>query len=184
MRFLVLASMLALTACSNPVPSFIVAPQVFWNQSNQLNGVAFSLNVQDNRPTNGTLIMRDGDKVNSYPTSNNLPQQLQDVLTDALSKQGAQVSGAEPVVVTIQINQLEANAELRTVEHIVKNNVELTVLIERDSGSFNKSYSGKSSFSGPFKLDTAVAERELRVLTEQVIGNLLRDPSWQEFLRN
>ncbi len=94
------------------------------------------------------------------------------------------LSEAEPVVVTVQINQLEANAELRTVEHIVKNNVELSIQIERDSGSFNKSYSGKSSFSGPFKLDTAVAERELRVLTEQVIANLLRDQSWQDFLRN
>ncbi len=77
MRLLLLASMLTLTACSNPVPSFIVAPQVFWNQTNQLSSVAFSLNVQDNRPTNGTLVMRDGDKVNAYPTSNDLPQQLQ-----------------------------------------------------------------------------------------------------------
>jgi uncharacterized lipoprotein YajG len=184
MRRLIFVSLLSLAACSNPVPSFIVAPQVFWTQSNQLSNVAVSINVQDNRPTEGTLIMRDGDKVNSYPTSNNLPQQLQQVLTDALTQQGARVSAAEPVVVTVQINQLEANAELKTVEHVVKNNVELTVLIERNSGSFNKSYSGKSSFSGPFKLDTAVAERELRVLTEQVLANILRDPSWQDFLRN
>ncbi len=184
MRRLLLASMLTLAACSNPVPSFIVAPQVFWNQTNQLSNVAFRLNVQDNRPTNGTLVMRDGDKVNAYPTSNDLPQQLQQALASAFTSQGARLSEAEPVVVTVQINQLEANAELRTVEHIVKNNVELSIQIERDSGSFNKSYSGKSSFSGPFKLDTAVAERELRVLTEQVIANLLRDQSWQDFLRN
>jgi len=186
MRSILLAAVFAVgvAGCSNPVPSFIVAPQLMTNQSNQLSQVAFSLVVQDNRPTNGTLIMRDGDSVRSYPTSNDLTSQIQQTLTTAMQQQGASISGNEPVRVTIQINQLEANAELKTVEHVVKNNVELTVLIERDSGSFNKSYSGKSSFSGPFKLDTAVAERELRVLTEQVLGNLMRDSSWQNFLRN
>lgn len=186
MRSILLAAVFAVgvAGCSNPVPSFIVAPQVMTNQSNQLSNVAFSLIVQDNRPSNGTLIMRDGDSVKSYPATNDLTGQIQQTLTSALQQQGAVVSPAEMVRVTVQINQLEANAELKTVEHQVKNNVELTVLIERDSGSFNKSYSGKSSFSGPFKLDTAVAERELRVLTEQVLGNLLRDNSWQDFLRN
>lgn len=184
MRRFLIASCLILAACSNPVPSFIVAPQVFWNQTNQLNNVAFSLVVQDNRPGNGTLIMRSGDNVRTYPTSNNLSEQLQQAFSSAFSSQGARLSSMEPIVVTIQINQLEANAELKTVEHVVRNNVELSIQIERESGSFNKSYSGKSSFSGPFKLDTAVAERELRVLTEQVMANLLRDPTWQDFLRN
>lgn len=186
MRSILLAAVFAVgvAGCSNPVPSFIVAPQVMSNQSNQLSNVAFSLVVQDNRPSNGTLVMRDGDSVKSYPTTNDLTGQIQQTLITALQQQGATISGAEPVRVTIQINQLEANAELKAVEHVVKNNVELTVQIERDSGSFNKSYSGKSSFSGPFKLDTAVAERELRVLTEQVLGNLMRDSSWQDFLRN
>lgn len=186
MRSILFAAVFAVgvAGCSNPVPSFIVAPQIFWNQSNQLTNTGFALNVQDNRPTNGTLIMRDGDSVKSYPTTNDLTGQLQQTLSSALTQQGARISAAEPVIVTLQINQLEANAELKAVEHVVKNSVELTLLIERESGSFNKSYSGKSSFSGPFKLDTAVAERELRVLTEQVLGNMLRDPSWQDFLRN
>lgn len=186
MRSILLAAVFAVgvTGCSNPVPSFIVAPQILSSQSNQLSNTAFRLTVQDNRPTSGTLIMRDGDSVKSYPTSNNLTGELQNTLTATLQQQGARIVPGEPVVVTLQINQLEANAELKAVEHVVKNNVELTLLIERDSGSFNKSYSGKSSFSGPFKLDTAVAERELRLLTEQVLGNMLRDPSWQDFLRN
>jgi uncharacterized lipoprotein YajG len=183
-RFVLAAALLGLTACSNPVPSFIVAPTVFWNQSTQLSGVAFTLQVQDNRASNGTLIMRDGDKVNAYPTTNNLPQQIQDTLTQAMTAQGARITPGEPVIVTIQINQLEANANLKAVEHIVRNTVELTISIERESGSFNKPFSGRSTFSGPFKLDTAVAERELRILTEQVLASLLRDPSWQEFLRN
>jgi uncharacterized lipoprotein YajG len=185
MRRLLLTAALSLTlvACSNPVPSFIVAPQLMTNQSGQLSNVRLSLTVQDNRPTNGTLIMRDGDGVKSYPASNDLIGAITQTLTGAISQKGAVVAAGEPIMVTIQINQLEANAEIKTVDHVVRNNVEISVLIDRNGSTYNKSFSARGNFSAPFKLDTAVAERELRLLVEQVLGEVMADSSWQDFVR-
>jgi len=176
--------LMTLVGCSNNVQSFIVAPEVFWTPSNKLTGMTFALTVQDNRPSNATLIMRDGDQVRSYPATNNLVGQLNTTLSDTFKKQGAQVQVSDPVAMIIQINQLEANAEINLANHTVRNSVALTLMIEKGTGSFNKSYSANSSFTQPLKLDTAMAERELRILTEQVLGNMLNDASWQDFLRN
>ncbi len=185
MRRLMLAAAisLSLVACSNPVPSFIVAPQLISNQSGQLSNVRLTLAVQDNRPTNGTLIMRDGDGVRSYPASNDLIGAISQTLTTAMTQKGAVVTPNETTLMTVQINQLEANAEIKTVEHVVRNNVEITVLIDRNGSTYNKSFSARGNFKAPFKLDTAVAERELRLLVEQVLAQLMADPSWQDFVR-
>ena len=185
MRRLMLAAAMSLTlvACSNPVPSFIVAPQLITNQSGQLSNVRLSLTVQDNRPTNATLVMRDGNGVKSYPTSNDMIGAITQSLTGAIAQKGGVVAAGEPTMVTVQINQLEANAEIKTVEHEVRNNVEITILIDRNGSTYNKSFSARSNFSAPFKLDTAVAERELRLLVEQVLGQVMADSSWQDFVR-
>jgi uncharacterized lipoprotein YajG len=65
----------------------------------------------------------------------------------------------------------------------VKNDVELRIAIENQHGTFDKVYAGKSSFSGPFKLDNAAAEVKLRVLTEQVLAELLNDSSWHSYVK-
>lgn len=186
MRSLLLVAALSasLVGCSNAVQSFIVAPQVLASQSNQLANVSFAFSVQDNRASNATLVMRDGDSVKNYPATNDVIGQIQNTLTAAFKKHGATVSANEQVTVTLQINQLEANAEIKLANHTVRNSVEVTLLIEKNGASFNKSFSGAGSFTQPLKLDTAMAERELRVLTEQVLNDLMRDQSWQNFVRN
>jgi hypothetical protein len=57
------------------------------------------------------------------------------------------------------------------------------VLVDRNGSTYNKSFRARSNFSAPFKLDTAVAERELRLLVEQVLGQVMADSSWQDFVR-
>lgn len=186
MRAVFFAAALAasLVGCSNSVQSFIVSPQVLATQSNELANVSFALTVQDNRPNNATLIMRDGDSVKSYPATNDVIGQIQVTLTDALKKRGANVAAADTTTVTIQINQLEANAELSIAQHVVHNAVSVTLQIEKNGSSFNKSFNRSGKWSQPLKLDTAMAERELRVLTEQVLNDLMADTTWQNFLRN
>ncbi len=186
MRSLLLVAALtaSLVGCSNAVQSFIVAPQVLATQSNQLANVSFTFSVQDNRPSTATLVMRDGDTVKNYPASNDVMGQIQNTLTEAFKKQGASVTSADSVTVTLQVNQLQANAEIKLANHTVRNSVEVTLLIEKNGASFNRSFSGSGSFTQPLKLDTAMAERELRVLTEQVLNDVMRDASWQNFLRN
>lgn len=186
MRTALLATALAalLVGCSNSVQSFIVSPQVLATQSNELANVSFALTVQDNRPTNSTLIMRDGDSVKNYPATNDVIGQIQSTLIDALKKRGAAVNAADSTSVTIQINQLEANAELGLAQHVVHNAVSITLLIEKNGASFNKSFNRSGKWSQPLKLDTAMAERELRVITEQVLNDVMADSSWQNFLRN
>lgn len=182
-RPVLLAFSLALAACSSTSSSFLVVPQVFWNQSKVLAGAEFVLTVVDQRPSDQTLFLRKGTAVSSLPTSNNLAQQLESTLTDAMTAQGAKLTSSGVTTVTVQILKLSADADQRTVEHLVKNDVELRIAIENGQGSFDKVYAGKSSFSAPFKLDNAVAEGKLRVLTEQVLAELLNDSSWHSYVK-
>ncbi len=46
---------LVLAACSSTSSSFLVTPQVFWNQSKTLAGAEFVLTVVDQRPSDQTL---------------------------------------------------------------------------------------------------------------------------------
>ena len=145
MRYAMLV-LLLLTGCSSPLPGFIIAPQVFWPQTNQL-------------------------------------QQLEQTLSQALTSQGASLTTNSNVTMTVNINQLQAIVDQRTLEHAVTNQVALTVFIQHPQGTFSKSYSGDSSFTAPFKMDIAAVERELRVLTEQVLAQLLQDSSWHQVVK-
>ena len=151
-RSVFVALSLALAACSSTSSSFLVTPQVFWNQSKTLAGAEFVLTVVDQRPSDQTLFLRKGTAVTSLPTSNNLAQQLESTLTDAMTAQGAKLTSSSVTTMTVQILKLSADADQRTVEHLVKNDVELRIAIQNSNGSFDKVYAGKSSFSGPFKL--------------------------------
>lgn len=183
MRTGLVALSLAFAACSSTSSSFLVTPQVFWNQSKNLAGAEFVLTVVDQRPSDQTLFLRKGTAVTSLPTSNNLAVQLESTLTDAMTAQGAKLTSSSVTTMTVQILKLSADADQRTVEHVVKNDVELRIAIENHNGSFDKTYAGKSSFSGPFKLDNAAAEVKLRVLTEQVLAELLNDSSWHPYVK-
>lgn len=182
MRYLILAVLL-LSGCASKAPSFIVAPQVFWPQSAQLTQTRFNFAVTDNRQQNYSLQIQQGSKTNQYPTSNDLRGQLEQTIRQALTDQGATIVSGSERLLTIQIDQLQAHINQRTLDHEVLNKVTLTVFVQHASGTFRKSYSGDSRFTSPFKADIAAVERELRVLTEQVVGKLLLDTSWQSELR-
>lgn len=182
MRALLLAVLL-LTGCSSPTPGFILAPQVFWPQSNQLQQSSFAFNVSDERPLGYTLRLRNADKVEQIKTSNDVRAQLEQTLSAALTEQGARLTPNSSTQMTVRIAQLQAMVEQRTLEHAVTNQVALTVFIQSNQGTFSKTYSGDSSFTAPFKMDIAAVERELRVLTEQVLAQLLQDTSWHAAVR-
>jgi uncharacterized lipoprotein len=182
MRFLLLAALL-LAGCSSPVPSFILAPQVFWSQSNQLQQSRFAFAVTDERGRPFSLRLRNGEKVDQIATRNDIRAQLEQTLSQALIAQGAVLDVNSDTQMTIKINQLQALVEQRTLEHAVTNQVVLTVVVQNANGSFNKTYSGDSSFTAPFSMDVAAVERELRVLIEQVLAQLLQDNSWHQAVR-
>jgi uncharacterized lipoprotein len=180
---LVLFVVAFLAGCSTAVPSFILAPQVFWPQSNQLQNTQFAFSVSDVRPIRYTLRLRDGNKVNQIETRNDLRAQLEQTLSQALTEQGARLDFNSSTQMTVKISQLQALVEQHTLEHSVTNQVSLTVFVDSPNGTFSKTYSGDSSFTAPFKMDVAAVERELRVLTERVLGQLLQDSSWHQAVR-
>lgn len=183
MRYLVMLALLTLAGCSSTRPGFILAPQVFAPQSNQLQQTRFAFAVIDERGLPYTLRIQNGDNVEQIATSNNLTGQLQQSLVQALQEQGAVQDAGSDVQLTVKIAQLQALVDQRTLEHSVTNQVALTVQVQHPQGSFSKTYSGDSSFTAPFKMDIAAVERELRVLTEQVITQMWQDSSWQQALR-
>jgi uncharacterized lipoprotein len=183
MRFVLLAVLL-LTGCSSSVPSFILAPQVFWPQSNQLRNTQFAFTVSDNRPIPYSLRLREGNNVKQIEAKNDIRSQLEQTLSQALIDQGASLDFNSGTQMTVKIAQLQALVEQRTLEHAVTNQVALTIFIESPNNTFSKTYSGDSSFTAPFKMDVAAVERELRVLTEQVLGQMLQDSSWQQAVRD
>ncbi|MBZ9611124.1 YajG family lipoprotein [Rheinheimera maricola] len=182
MRLLLLVVVL-LAGCSSPTPSFILSPQVFWPQSNQLQQSSFAFNVSDERGVPYSLRLRNGDKVQHIKTQNDLRAQLEQTLSQVLSQQGASLNSNSAKRMTVKIVQLQALVEQHTLEHAVTNQVAFTVSIQHDQGTFSKTYSGDSSFTAPFKMDVAAVERELRVLIEQVLAQLLQDTSWKNELR-
>ena len=182
MRFLCLAVLL-LAGCSSTVPSFILAPQVFWPQSNQLQQTSFAFAVQDERGQAYTLRLNESGKVQHVSTGNDLRSQIEMTLAQALKDQGAMLDYNSQTQVTVKIAQLQALVEQRTLDHSVTNQVALTVFVQSSQGTFSKTYSGDSSFTAPFKMDVAAVERELRILTERVLGQLLQDTSWQQAVR-
>ncbi|GAB2905794.1 YajG family lipoprotein [Rheinheimera gaetbuli] len=175
--------LLLLTGCASQIPGFILSPQVFWPQLNQLQQSRFAFNVTDVRGQAYTLRLQQGGKVQHIATANDVRSQLEQTLSKALIEQGATLNPNSSNSLTIKINQLQAIVDQRTLEHAVTNQVALTVYIQHPQGTFSKTYSGDSSFTAPFKMDIAAVERELRVLTEQVLAQLLQDASWQQVVR-
>ncbi|MCB5225476.1 YajG family lipoprotein [Alishewanella sp. 16-MA] len=182
MRYLSLVLLLLVAGCATKVPSFIVAPQIFWPQTTELSGRQFSFAVVDLRPRTHSLTIQQGGNENNYRTSNDVRFQLEKTVAAALTEQGANLLGQQGTQLKIQINQLQANVQQRPLDHLVTNQVALTIFIQRDDGSFTKSYAGDSSYTAPFKVDLAAVERELRILTEQVLNQLLQDPTWKSEL--
>ena len=182
MRYALLL-LLLLTGCASQLPGFIIAPQVFWPQSNQLQQSRFAFAVADVRGQAYSLRLQQGGKVQHISTANDVRAQLEQTLAQALTQQGASLTTDSSVKMTVKISQLQAMVDQRTLEHAVTNLVSLNVFIEHPQGTFSKSYSGDSSYTAPFKMDIAAVERELRVLTEQVLAQLLQDTSWHQVVR-
>lgn len=182
MRYVLFAALL-LAGCSSQVPNFILAPQVYPVASNQLSQARFAFAVSDERGIAYTLRLKDGDKVKQIMTSNDVRSQLEQTLSQALTEQGAVLDINSNTQMTVKIAQLQALVDQRTLEHVVTNQVAFKVYIQNVQGTFSKTYSGDSSFTAPFKMDVAAVERELRLLTEQVLTQLLQDNSWQQAVR-
>ena len=134
----VFLTLLLLTGCSSPTPGFIIAPQVFLPQSNQLQQSRFAFNVSDERGLPYTLRLRNGDKVQQIKASNDVRLQLEQTLTQALNAQGAQLDNNSSNRMTVRIAQLQALVEQRTLEHAVTNQVALTVFVQNEQGTFSK----------------------------------------------
>lgn len=183
MRALWFITFLVLAGCATKVPSFMVVPQIFWPQPTELQGTQFSFNVVDMRPRAQTLTIRQGSNENNYRTSNDVRLQLEQTIANALRDKGSILNNQHNVQLKIQMNQLQANVSQRPLDHQVVNQVALTIFIQSDNGTFSKSYAGDSSYTAPFKVDLAAVERELRILTEQVLSQLLQDPAWKAALR-
>lgn len=179
----VLLCLFMLVGCAAKSPMLIVSPQVFWPQPPSLAQSSFSFFLLDQRASLNTLIIERGDKKQSYTTVNDLRAELEQTVADALTARGASISNQSERSLTIQINQLQARVNQRPLDHEVVNRVTMTVLVQKNGDSFSKAYSGDSRQIAPLRADIAVIERELRVLTEQVLTDLLRDDSWQTFIR-
>ena len=182
MRYLWLTLAILLAGCATQVPSFIVAPQIFWPQTAELQGSAFDFALVDLRPRPQTLTIRQGNNEQHYRTTNDVRAQLEATVAKALQEKGATLNSQQSVQMKIQINQLQANVMQRPLDHLVTNQVAMTVFIQSDNGTFTKSYAGDSNYTAPLKVDLAAVERELRVLTEQVLNQLLQDPAWKSAL--
>lgn len=182
MRYILL-TLLLLTGCSAPTPKFILSPQLFWPQSTQLQQARFSFAVSDERGRPHTLRIQQGTAIQQINASNDISADLKRTMTQALTDQGAIIDQNSDTQMTVKITLLQALVDQRSLEHTVTNQVALTVFVQSSQGTFSKTYSGDSSYTAPFRMDVAAVERELRVLTEQVLGQILQDNSWHQAVR-
>jgi uncharacterized lipoprotein YajG len=182
MRIMLLC-LVMLAGCASKPPMLIVSPQVFWPQAPSLAQSSFNFYLLDQRSSMNTLVIVRGKKNQGYTTANNLRAELEQTVANALKQRGANLVNQDARSLTIQINQLQARVNQRPLDHEVVNSVTMTVLVQNNGNSFSKAYSGDSRQIAPLQADIAVIERELRVLTEQVLTDLLQDDSWQTFIR-
>ena len=184
MRYLLVIMLLLVSSCSNNPTKFILAPQAFLAPSQVLNQSQFSFKVVDNRAMSYTLrVVKEG-KSYQLKTSNNVVAHIESSVSEALSQQGADLNTNSNNQVEIQIAQLQALVSQNTLDYTVTNQVALLINVKTPAGEFSKTYSGDGNFTAAFKMDVATVERELRILTEQVLSQLLQDNSWQAFLRS
>lgn len=183
MRVLSFVVLFLLAGCATQVPSFIVAPQIFWPQTAELQGTRFDFALVDLRARPQTLTIRQGGNDQQFRTSNDVRAQLERTVAAALQEKGAILDANQSTQLRIQINQLQASVTQRPLDHQVVNQVTMTVFVQTPGGSFTKSYAGDSNYTAPFKVDLAAVERELRILTERVLNQLLQDPEWKQNLR-
>lgn len=182
MRIFSFVALLFLAGCATQVPSFIVAPQIFWPQTAELHGKNFDFALVDLRARPQTLTIRQGSNEQQFRTTNDVRAQLERTVSAALQEKGAVLDANQSTQLRIQINQLQANVTQRPLDHQVVNQVTLTVFVQTQGGTFTKSYAGDSNFTAPLKVDLAAVERELRILTERVLNQLLQDPEWKQNL--
>lgn len=182
MRYILL-SLLLLTGCSAPTPKFFLSPQIFWPQSTQLQQARFAFAVSDERSRAYSLRVQTGTAIQQVNASNDIRIDIQRTMAQALTVQAATLDQNSSTRMTLKINQLQAMVDQRTLEHAVTNQVSLTVFVQSNQGTFSKTYTGDSSYTAPFRMDVAAVERELRVLTEQVLGKILQDNSWHQAVR-
>lgn len=184
MRYLLVFMLLLISACSNNPTKFILAPQAFAPQNQALSQTKFNLQLVDSRAMPYTLKVMNGNKSFQLKTSNDLLSHLKTTITQALTEQGAAINSSNDYQVKIQIAQLQALVQQNTLDHTVTNQVAFIINVQTAAGAFTKTYSGDGNYTGPFTMDVAAVERELRLLTEQVLSQLLQDSSWQHFLRS
>ena len=104
MRYLWLTLAILLAGCATQVPSFIVAPQIFWPQTAELQGAAFDFALVDLRPRPQTLTIRQGSNEQHYRTTNDVRAQLEATVAKALQEKGATLNSQQSVQMKIQIN--------------------------------------------------------------------------------
>ncbi|PHI37104.1 hypothetical protein CBQ28_10585 [Pseudoalteromonas sp. GCY] len=183
MRFslLIILLTLILVGCESSPRSVILHPEYQGPSSNAL-AANVAVEVNDLRTTKYTIRVKNQEPALYVPDAN-LPVNFNQVLTQALTAHGAQITPAAAAQITVNINRFKAIIDESFSTHQSDAEADVTVLIKQGSRSFEKQYKGSANLNGPLKHDQAKIEEQLNNLAQQVVTRIVQDPEFIQFVR-
>ena len=184
-KFLIAASVLALTACSAPSePQLTIAPSPVIAAQPTANGQALSLESRDLRTAQFIAVVDSGrENVQPLHATQNLRITLEEALSRQLRSQGYTVTEESQGTLRLDILEAMVNIKHSVMSHELSSKLQLQLVVESPKGKFVKRYSGKSDRTGAMSASVEDMEQALSDLITAVLKDIYADPELNTYMQ-
>ncbi|MFC1503230.1 YajG family lipoprotein [Pseudomonadota bacterium] len=184
-KFLLAASVLALTACSAPSdPQLSLAPTPVIASQATAHGQSLSLESRDLRTAQFIAVVDSGRKnVQPLHANQNLRVTLEDALSRQLRSQGYLITEETEGKVRLDILEAMVNVKHSVMSHDLSSKLQLQLVVETSNGKFVKRYSGKSDKTGTMSASVEDMELSINNLMTAVLKDIYADTELNRYLQ-
>ncbi|KMV31301.1 YajG family lipoprotein [Photobacterium swingsii] len=184
-KFLLVASVLALSACSAPqAPQLTLAPTPVIATQASVNGTHVNLTSQDLRPAQFIAVVDTGrQNVEPIHASQNLRVTLEDALARQLTAQGYKLDKNSKGTLRLDILEAMVNVKHSVMSHELSTKLQLQLVVDSPKGKFVKRYAGKSDKTGAMSASTEDMELALNNLMTAVLNDIYADAELNNYMQ-
>ena len=170
-----------LVGCANQPKSIILNPIYSAGKVADFT-IPLNFTVEDHRISKFTIKVVDKEPAEYLPDAA-LGQRVQNAFVQALTANGAQLSGNARNSLTLHIESFHSLITESFTQHESNAIAKFKVLATQDNRSFEKTYTGEAQLAGPLKHEQAKIEKQLNQLSEQVITRIVSDNALINFFK-
>lgn len=175
---------LFLGACASGIQHLVINPDVLIPSNTLFAGKSINLNTGDLRTAQHMLqIIKEGKAAELVTSQSSLAQLVDNALSSAFKKSGAQLGPTGNNVLNIVISKALINVNQSMMKYNANNSIELSISVDNGLQTLTKSYRSSGKSEGPFKADIAVLERDFNQQLSKLITNIINDPELINFMR-